>query len=65
MVQLIKSFLLKECELNELRLLRGYFALIFHFKNAHYININRTFKERRKNKTSLPRIYTYLFLIPK
>jgi hypothetical protein len=39
--------------------LTGYFALIFHFENAHYININRSFEAKIKNKTSLARIYTY------
>ncbi|MFT4760891.1 MAG: hypothetical protein ACI9XO_001200 [Paraglaciecola sp.] len=55
MVQLIKSFFTKEYELNKLRLLRGYFALIFHFENApiqagYHININRTFKTKRRTK---------------
>ncbi|MGK0364690.1 MAG: hypothetical protein ACI85O_001748, partial [Saprospiraceae bacterium] len=29
---------------------------IFHFKNAHYININRTFKAKTENKLSLSKI---------
>jgi hypothetical protein len=44
--------------------LTGYLVLIFHFKNAHYININRTFKAKTENKTSLPRICIYLFRVP-
>ncbi|MFT5748687.1 MAG: hypothetical protein ACI920_004084, partial [Saprospiraceae bacterium] len=31
------------------------------FKNAHYININRTFKAKRENKTALSRIYFIYF----
>ncbi|MFT4760846.1 MAG: LacI family transcriptional regulator [Paraglaciecola sp.] len=41
----------------------GYFALLFYFENAHYININRSFKAKKENKTALTRIYTYLFRV--
>ncbi|MFT5912140.1 MAG: hypothetical protein ACI9XO_003673, partial [Paraglaciecola sp.] len=30
----------------------GYFTLIFHFKNAHDINIDSTFKVKTRNKTA-------------
>ena len=43
----------------------GYFVLSFHFENAHYININRTFKAKTENKTSLSRICIYLIRVPK
>ncbi len=55
----------KEREVNNLTFLRGYFALIFHFENAHYININRSFKVKTKTKLSLSRMSIYLFRVPK
>ncbi|MGK0366180.1 MAG: hypothetical protein ACI85O_003253, partial [Saprospiraceae bacterium] len=36
---------------------------IFHFENAHYININRTFKAKTKNKLSLSKIVVYLIRV--
>jgi DNA-directed RNA polymerase delta subunit len=45
--------------------LKGYFALISYFENTNYININRTFKAKNENKTSLSKTYTYLIRIPK
>ncbi|MGK0366603.1 MAG: hypothetical protein ACI85O_003678, partial [Saprospiraceae bacterium] len=63
----------KEREINKPRLLTGYFVLpdknagqaIFHFKNAHYLNINRTFKAKTENKLSLSKIVVYLIRVPK
>ena len=43
----------------------GYLVHIFHFENAHYININRSFKAKTMNKTSLSRNDIYLFRVPK
>ncbi|MGK0363168.1 MAG: hypothetical protein ACI85O_000212, partial [Saprospiraceae bacterium] len=37
---------------------------IFHFENAHYININRTFKAKTENKLSLSKIVVYLIRVP-
>jgi hypothetical protein len=54
----------KEREINNLTFLRGYFVLIFHFENAHYININRSFKVKTKTKLSLSRMSIYLFRVP-
>ena len=56
---------IKEREINKPRLLTGYFVLIFHFENAHYININRTFKAKIENKLSLSKILVYLIRVPK
>ena len=55
----------KECETNNLRLLIGYLVHIFHFENAHYININRSFKAKTMNEISLSKIVVYSFHIPK
>ena len=60
-----KRVKIKEREQNKCRFLRGYLVLIFYFENAHYININRTFKAKTKNKTSLARICIYLIRVPK
>ena len=55
----------KEREVNNLTFLGGYFGLIFHFENAHYININRSFKVKTKTKLSLSKMSIYLFRVPK
>jgi hypothetical protein len=44
-----------------LRFLTVYLVHIFHFENAHYINLNRTFKAKTRKEISLPRTLVYLF----
>jgi hypothetical protein len=59
----LQSDKLKECVLNSLRFLRGYFVLIFHFKSLKISTFIRLLKPKLST-ISLSRIAIYLIRIP-